>query len=138
MEIIAAVAVLGTFALFFLAGNVAASGTETAFTAYFRGWKPDPWPHGVQEEYIERPWGRDQPADSATRPGFERAGRDAGPVPAEIVDLFPTGRGQTERRPPATAGAAAAGAAAAVGSSADAQGSLLVQRVRGPHLRARL
>ena len=138
MEIIATVAVLGTFALFFLAGNVAASGTETVFTAYFRGCPPDPWPHGVQEEYIERPWGRDAPVDSPLAAGVDRKDCDPEAGRPEIVDFFPAAAGQTQHAGAAAAPGAAAASAGAAPDSAGAHGALLVQRVRGPHLRARL
>lgn len=29
-----------------------------AFAALVGGWRPDPWPRGVQEEDRDRPWGR--------------------------------------------------------------------------------
>jgi hypothetical protein len=29
-----------------------------AFAALIGGWRPDPWPLGVQEENRDRPWGR--------------------------------------------------------------------------------
>ena len=43
----------------FQAGGRGAEATQTAFEGYFRGFRPDPWPHGVQEENRERPWGND-------------------------------------------------------------------------------
>ncbi|CAN5138915.1 hypothetical protein BH24CHL7_BH24CHL7_00140 [soil metagenome] len=39
-------------------GLLSVTGTVAAFTGYFSGWRPDPWPPGVQEEDPERPWGR--------------------------------------------------------------------------------
>ncbi len=140
MEIIAAAVVIAVFVLFVKAGEVAASGTETAFAAYFRGWKPDPWPHGVQEEYIERPWGSRHPDDAAPTAGLEGHGRSAAPPTAEIVDFFPApaGRAQTlEGRPVAAVGATAAITRSAAGS-AGAPVALATQRVRSHRFRSRL
>ena len=53
--VLAAVLVLAT--LFFAVGDVSGR-TERAFAGYFRGVKPDPWPHGVQEEDDSTPWAR--------------------------------------------------------------------------------
>lgn len=39
-------------------GLFSVSGTVAAFAGYFSGWRPDPWPRGVQEEDPQRPWGR--------------------------------------------------------------------------------
>jgi hypothetical protein len=38
-----------------------------AFARTLGGWRPDPWPHGVQEEDRDRPWGRG-PAAANARP----------------------------------------------------------------------
>ncbi|CAN5579411.1 hypothetical protein BH23CHL7_BH23CHL7_22990 [soil metagenome] len=41
--------------------TVIGSGTleraVSAFALLIGGWRPDPWPHGVQEEDRDRPWG---------------------------------------------------------------------------------
>jgi hypothetical protein len=36
-----------------------------AFARTLGGWRPDPWPHGVQEEDRDRPWGRGPAAANA-------------------------------------------------------------------------
>jgi hypothetical protein len=46
-------------------------GTELLIDAFARalgGWRPDPWPHGVQEEDRDRPWGRNPAAGLEARP----------------------------------------------------------------------
>jgi hypothetical protein len=137
VEIIAAVVVIGVFVLFLKAGEVAAAGTETAFAAYFRGWKPDPWPHGVQEEYIERPWGSSQPEASPSGAGFAGRRPDAEPPAGEIVDFFPARRPETVKGGLAAVGRAPAIGASAAGS-ADPRDALATQRVRSHRLRSRL
>jgi hypothetical protein len=52
-------AVIGIgFAVMYLAGRSGASATQAAFEGYFRGYRPDPWPHGVQEQDIAGHWDR--------------------------------------------------------------------------------
>ncbi len=136
MEIVAAVVFIGVFALLFLAGDVAASGTETAFTAYFRGWRPDPWPHGVQEEYIERPWGSGRPVESPLFAGSDEAFREPDRASPEIVDVVAS---RAAQRPGTVA---AAGAGPVLGSSTPrsggAQVAFVTQRVGGLRLRLNL
>lgn len=47
-----------------------AGATERTFTAFFRGHQPDPWPRGVQEEYLDtwgsKGWESSKPANRAT------------------------------------------------------------------------
>lgn len=56
---------LGALVLAGLTGwiiEAVASGTIDRAVSAFRelvgGWRPDPWPRGVQEEDRDRPWGR--------------------------------------------------------------------------------
>ncbi|MDQ3870294.1 MAG: hypothetical protein M3301_01595 [Chloroflexota bacterium] len=134
MEIVAAVVFIGVFALLFLAGDVAASGTETAFTAYFRGWRPDPWPHGVQEEYIERPWGSARPVESPLFAGSDEALREPDRASAEIVDVVPSRPAQR----PGIVAAAGAVLGSSTPRSGGAQVAFVTQRVGGHRLRLNL
>ncbi len=134
MEIIAAVVIIAVFALLFAAGDVAASGTETAFTAYFRGWRPDPWPHGVQEEYIERPWGRDPAVGATLRARDDQTQPDPGAA-TEIVEVFPVSP-QAQRAATAVAGSAGAGIVSSRAGAA--REALVTQRVGSHRIRARL
>jgi hypothetical protein len=71
--------------VYLMAGRVA-EGTEQVFRGYFAGYRPDPWPHGVQEEYPEHRWGH-RSAD-APRPRPARSRGDE-PLPAaEITDVI--------------------------------------------------
>ncbi len=73
------VAVLTIVAVIFLIGGDVAGRTEAVFTAYFRGVRPDPWPHGVQEEDRSERWGAREGA------GPQEHVRDAGPEQEELV-----------------------------------------------------
>jgi hypothetical protein len=46
----------------YIAGRDGARATQTAFEGYFRGYRPDPWPQGVQEQDIERHWDAGRPS----------------------------------------------------------------------------
>ena len=49
---------IGTVAVFYLASDRGSAAVESAWTAYFRGFRTDPWPRGVQEEYFDdHRWG---------------------------------------------------------------------------------
>ncbi len=61
------------------AGSRAAASTEWAFTGYFRGHRPDPWPRGVQEEDRDRPWG--------TGVVTEAAAETDGPTVVAVVEV---------------------------------------------------
>ena len=85
---VAAIAIVIAFVFF--AGGKGAEMTQGAFEGYFRGFRPDPWPHGVQEEDMDHHWGsragRDgasDPAGAAGSVAVERAARDA----AELAEL---------------------------------------------------
>lgn len=41
-----------------LAGMRSLQSVIDAFGSLVSGWRPDPWPRGVQEEDRDRPWGR--------------------------------------------------------------------------------
>ena len=58
LGVMALVVALGSI---YLAAHRGAQATEASFTGYFRGWRPDPWPSGVQEEDLAAPWGWDAP-----------------------------------------------------------------------------
>jgi len=88
------IAVVGAIVgiLYFASGKGAAA-TQTAFEGYFRGFQPDPWPHGVQEQDIERHWGG--PPQQTTRQlgdgprGLSSAGLDLEPEVAEVSSPDP-------------------------------------------------
>jgi hypothetical protein len=91
------VAVVGiVVGVLYFAGGRAAEATQGAFEGYFRGYQPDPWPHGVQEMDIEHHWGTDS---------GERAGRtqgrpnDADAGQPEIRDLTAIGTARTALQP---------------------------------------
>jgi hypothetical protein len=56
--IVLALLVVGVF----VASMEGAQGVQTAFQGYFSGFRPDPWPRGVQEEDGVRPWGTYHPS----------------------------------------------------------------------------
>jgi hypothetical protein len=56
-------AVMGVAAgVIYVASRDGARATQTAFEGYFRGFRADPWPHGVQEQDITHHWDVDRPA----------------------------------------------------------------------------
>ncbi len=73
-------------------GGGGASSTQAAFAAYFRGHQPDPWPHGVQEEYWEERWGS-HTAEASTDAALIGASSSRDPFatvaarPPDIVEL---------------------------------------------------
>ena len=74
MDQVGLLAVMGiAMGVVYLAGRDGARATQTAFEGYFRGYRADPWPHGVQEQDITRHWDDDR----STR----RHGRKATPRP---------------------------------------------------------
>ena len=56
MDPLVILVIVGVVAALSFAAHDASRTTEQAFTGYFRGVKPDPWPHGVQEEDDPTPW----------------------------------------------------------------------------------
>ncbi len=66
MDPLGLVAVVSIIALIFVAGGDIAGKTESVFHGYFRGVRPDPWPHGVQEEDRTGRWGSPEPASAPT------------------------------------------------------------------------
>ena len=57
MDPLVILVIVGVVAALSFAAHDASRTTEQAFTGYFRGVKPDPWPHGVQEEDRTARWG---------------------------------------------------------------------------------
>lgn len=53
----------GSFLLAMLAGSsmLSVDRLTAAFRGYARGYQPDGWPLGLQEEDLGRPWGRTPP-----------------------------------------------------------------------------
>ena len=54
LPLVMVAAVLG---LMFRMSSSLAAGTEAAWHGFFAGHRPDPWPHGVQEEDRDHRWG---------------------------------------------------------------------------------
>jgi hypothetical protein len=72
MDQVGLLAVIGLgVGVIYFAGRNAAGVTQTAFEGYFRGYRPDPWPHGVQEKDIAGHWdgGRTRTSAHRTRGG---------------------------------------------------------------------
>jgi hypothetical protein len=83
MEFVAAIS-LGAAAGWLIAnlGGASINRAVAAFAALIGGWRPDPWPRGVQEEDRDRPWGRVPPAGR---------GNDDQPEPSPtLIRLRPT------------------------------------------------
>lgn len=77
--IIPVIGVAGAVAGVYLLTSRVAEDATTVFKEYFAGFRPDPWPHGVQEEDGVRPWGRYVPSASLAlavpdEPGPPRTG----------------------------------------------------------------
>jgi hypothetical protein len=92
--IIPVIGVAGAVAGVYLLTSRVADDATTVFREYFAGFRPDPWPHGVQEEDGVRPWGRYVPSDSLVLAEDDLAGpgrapstveRDRGAGTGEIV-----------------------------------------------------
>jgi hypothetical protein len=62
MQFLAAIT-LGAAAGWLIAnvGGLSVNRAVAAFAALIGGWRPDPWPRGVQEEDRDRPWARGGP-----------------------------------------------------------------------------
>jgi hypothetical protein len=69
-----------------------ARGVQTAFQGYFAGYRPDPWPRGVQEEDGVRPWGTYHPSARAENEaeildeGSVQLGGQRSPWPEASID----------------------------------------------------
>lgn len=48
----------------YIASRDGARATQTAFEGYFRGYRADPWPHGVQEQDIAHHWATKRKAEA--------------------------------------------------------------------------
>ena len=92
--IIPVIGIAGAVAGVYLLTSRVAEDATTVFKEYFAGFRPDPWPHGVQEEDGVRPWGRYVPSDSLVfagddeadpRPTGGTAGRSRGAGTGEII-----------------------------------------------------
>ena len=77
--------VVGAVMVYLMAGRVA-DGTEQVFKGYFAGYRPDPWPHGVQEEDPEHRWGHATATAPLARPAPNGRPEKGLPVP-EVTDL---------------------------------------------------
>lgn len=78
--IIPVIGVAGAVAGVYLLTSRVAEDATTVFREYFAGFRPDPWPHGVQEEDGVRPWGKYVPSGALVLAADEpraapRAGR---------------------------------------------------------------
>jgi hypothetical protein len=85
--IIPVIGVAGAVAGVYLLTSRVAEDATTVFREYFAGFRPDPWPHGVQEEDGVRPWGRYVPSDALVLAG------DDEPGPAPSGGIAEPGRG---------------------------------------------
>jgi hypothetical protein len=74
-EMVAVVAVVLIVIAVYMASNNASGFVESAFSGYFRGVRPDPWPHGVQEEYWDHQWGASASATGEAAPGSPLSAR---------------------------------------------------------------
>jgi hypothetical protein len=92
--IIPVIGVAGAVAGVYLLTSRVAEDATTVFKEYFAGFRPDPWPHGVQEEDGVRPWGRYVPSASLVLaaddepgppPGGHLAERRPGTGTGEII-----------------------------------------------------
>jgi hypothetical protein len=72
--IIPVIGVAGAVAGVYLLTSRVAEDATTVFKEYFAGFRPDPWPHGVQEEDGVRPWGRYVPSASLATAGDDEPG----------------------------------------------------------------
>lgn len=88
--IIPVIGVAGAVAGVYLLTSRVAEDATTVFREYFAGFRPDPWPHGVQEEDGVRPWGKYVPSDALVLKDDEAPGTPSG--------------GRAERGPGAEAG----------------------------------
>jgi hypothetical protein len=57
MQLLALAVLAGLLALVLAGAARAQFDLLSAFGALFTGWRPDPWPRGVQEEDRHRRWG---------------------------------------------------------------------------------
>jgi hypothetical protein len=69
--IIPVIGVAGAVAGVYLLTSRVAEDATTVFREYFAGFRPDPWPHGVQEEDGVRPWGKYVSSDALVLNGDE-------------------------------------------------------------------
>ena len=76
--LIASIVGVGAVALVVVAANDGATATETVWGRYFVGHRPDPWPHGVQEEDRTTRWGVPDTLDAQSAPVA-----DSSPQPVE-------------------------------------------------------
>lgn len=92
--IIPVIGVAGAVAGVYLLTARVAEDATTVFREYFAGFRPDPWPHGVQEEDGVRPWGSYVPSDALVlaaedgpgpAPASDTAGRARGARTGEII-----------------------------------------------------
>ena len=74
MDVLAFLTIALALGLLFAAGRDASGGVERAWTGYFRGHRPDPWPIGVQEEDRATRWGVGVRAGARSEPAVAEAG----------------------------------------------------------------
>jgi hypothetical protein len=92
--IIPVIGVAGAVAGVYLLTSRVAEDATTVFKEYFAGFRPEPWPHGVQEEDGVRPWGRYVPSGALVlaaegelgpAPAADMAGRARAAATGEII-----------------------------------------------------
>jgi hypothetical protein len=91
--IIPVIGLAGAVAGVYLLTSRVAEDATTVFREYFAGFRPDPWPHGVQEEDGVRPWGKYVASDAlvlapdqaALEPAHRTAERDDRAGTGEII-----------------------------------------------------
>jgi hypothetical protein len=74
-------AIMGVAAgVIYVASRDGARATQTAFEGYFRGFRADPWPHGVQEQDLGQHWaGRSSRGGAGSRSGAGSRANDGSP-----------------------------------------------------------
>jgi hypothetical protein len=77
------IAIMGVAAgVIYVASRDGARATQTAFEGYFRGFRSDPWPHGVQEQDLGQHWdaaGRTSRGGAGSRSGAGSRAKDGSP-----------------------------------------------------------
>jgi hypothetical protein len=85
-NIVLAVMVAGLAWLFVRVGSRDSDRTISVMVRGFRGWRSDGWPHGMQEEDLDRPWGG--PDSRAAKP--QQRPPDRPPPTPKLVSVRPS------------------------------------------------
>lgn len=99
MDQVGLLAIMGiAMGVVYVASRDGARATQTAFEGYFRGFRADPWPHGVQEEDIKHHWDEGRPSPRGSHERASRSQNDDDPYVWVEEDLAEV---RTLMRPPA-------------------------------------